>query len=533
MARFSRPLLALRWSALTASLVIGQLEHRGIRTAAGAGALAAYALWRTLRPIRFERGGWPVALPLLAEVALCVAVVEATGTHSSPFLVSLAAAAFVAGFGGGIPLVAGLVVVGLAAFAVPELVDLVHPTTAVPSVQFALELVVIGVIGGYSRFLLDEERGDGVDQALRVHDLAEVNSLLVELHGATARVSMPLDVGGVVDWTLERSEELWSPDAAAVVLRDPVTDAWDVAGMRGISLSGPSRSIELPPALASAAAGREPRREERGGMGLSPLATSGIFFPMRAHDRLVGLLAVEFLGPGHCSPTDVERMRKMVDAAALAIDSAQRLRRIAMLAAEEERARVARELHDNIGQSVVSLGFEIDRLIEVSEGRAVQQDLNALRGELSGLVSEVRTTLTELRTDVSGERDLATVLHEFVERMDARSPVPIDLTVQGEGRLPVPVEREFWRVAQEAVTNAVRHAKAHHISVRWDCDGHKGVLEVADDGIGLPDDFSRRRRFGLTGMRERAAAIGASLEVSSPPWKGTVVRMVKTTGTVT
>jgi signal transduction histidine kinase len=531
MARFLRPLLALRWSALTASLVIGLLERRGIRTAGGAGALAVYALWRTLRPIRYEHGGWPVALPLLAEVTLCVVVVETTGTHSSPFLVSLAAAAFIAGFGGGIPLVAGLVVVGGAAYGVPQLVDLARPTTAVPSAQFALELVLIGVIGAYSRYLLDEERG--VEQALRVHDLAEVNSLLVELHGATARVSMPLDVGGVVDWTLERTEELWSPDVTAVVLRDPVTDAWDIAGVRGISLPGPSRSIELPPALASAAAGREPLRDERGGTGLSPLATSGIFFPLRAHDRLVGLLAVEFLGPGQCSPTDVERMRKMVDAAALAVDSAQRLRRIAMLAAEEERARVARELHDHIGQSVVSLGFEIDRLIEVSEGRAVQQDLNALRGELSGLVSEVRATLTELRSDVSGERDLATVLHEFVERMDARSPVPIDLTVKGDGRLTVPIEREFWRVAQEAVTNAVRHARAKHISVRWACDGHEGILEVADDGIGLPDDFSRRRRFGLTGMRERAAAIGASLEVSSPPWKGTVVRMVKTARTVT
>jgi signal transduction histidine kinase len=95
-----------------------------------------------------------------------------------------------------------------------------------------------------------------------------------------------------------------------------------------------------------------------------------------------------------------------------------------------------------------------------------------------------------------------------------------------EARLRVPVEREFWRVAREAVMNAERHARASTVSVLWLCNVDGALLEVSDDGIGLPaGKAAGASGYGLLGMRERADSVGAQLEITSGPDKGTMVRM--------
>jgi signal transduction histidine kinase len=92
------------------------------------------------------------------------------------------------------------------------------------------------------------------------------------------------------------------------------------------------------------------------------------------------------------------------------------------------------------------------------------------------------------------------------------------------GRLPLVQEREVWRIAHEAVTNAEHHARAAHLRVRWECDGTSGALTVADDGRGFsPGAAGRADSYGLQGMRERADAIGARLDIESEPFVGTVI----------
>jgi signal transduction histidine kinase len=93
------------------------------------------------------------------------------------------------------------------------------------------------------------------------------------------------------------------------------------------------------------------------------------------------------------------------------------------------------------------------------------------------------------------------------------------------GRLPLPQERELWRIAQEAVTNAERHSGGRTVWVRWRCDGSHARLEVADDGVGFETrKAGRMDSYGILGMRERAAGIGATLSVDSTPGRGTTVR---------
>jgi signal transduction histidine kinase len=215
-----------------------------------------------------------------------------------------------------------------------------------------------------------------------------------------------------------------------------------------------------------------------------------------------------------------------MEPAALAIDNARWFARLRTVGADEERTRIARDLHDRIGQSLAYLAFELDRIVKANtKGDDVTKHLDRLRTDVRGVIGEVRDTLYDLRTDVTDEQDLAQTLRDFLDRVQARSDLDIRLDAQTSGRLPLLQERELWRVAQEAVTNVERHAQASKVAVTWRCDGSRAVLIVADDGIGFPAGRAGRLdSYGIIGMRERAASIGAALDISSEPGVGTTIR---------
>ena len=137
----------------------------------------------------------------------------------------------------------------------------------------------------------------------------------------------------------------------------------------------------------------------------------------------------------------------------------------------------------------------------------------------------MRDTLSDLRTDVTDERSLAETLGSFLDRVRTRSDFEVTYVHEDTGsRLPLVQERELWRVAQEAITNVERHARARHLRVHWQTDGHHALLAIADDGQGFdPDRAGRSASYGITGMRERANAIDARLSVESEPFVGTLV----------
>ena len=121
VAQFGRILSAVRWVSLSLALGLGLIEHRGPRAAVAGGVLVAYTLWRTLRPIGGEHSRWLTTAALLLEVALGVAVVEATGFARSPFLITLGVATVIAGFAGGLRVVTGMAVIAGLAVALPSL----------------------------------------------------------------------------------------------------------------------------------------------------------------------------------------------------------------------------------------------------------------------------------------------------------------------------------------------------------------------------------------------------------------------------
>jgi signal transduction histidine kinase len=161
------------------------------------------------------------------------------------------------------------------------------------------------------------------------------------------------------------------------------------------------------------------------------------------------------------------------------------------------------------------------------KGDRVTTSLEHLRKDVRGVVGEVRDTLYDLRTDVSDIADLPSVIAGFLERVHDRSGLETAVEVTGSGRLPLLQEREMWRVAQEAVTNVERHAHATSVVIRWQCDGEGAVLEVIDDGRGFErGQAGRLDSYGLLGMRERAASIGAVMVIDTAPGKGATIRCV-------
>ena len=253
------------------------------------------------------------------------------------------------------------------------------------------------------------------------------------------------------------------------------------------------------------------------------MSRSGLYAPLRARGSLVGLIALEHHEPGRYGRRELQLLDGFIDSAALAIDNARWFGRLRGMGADEERTRIARDMHDRIGQSLAYVAFELDRLTGQADG-SIKESLDGLRVEVRSVLGEVRDTLSDLRAEVSDQRGLVDTLEASLERVAARTDLLVDFRHESTGRLPLVQERELWRIAQEAITNAERHARANHLRVRWKCDGHSAQLTVADDGIGFPVEAPRRAdSFGLTGMRERANAIGATLLLESEPYVGTLV----------
>jgi signal transduction histidine kinase len=529
-ALLEQPFLWMRWGALTLGLIFAFAGHDGARALVAGGFLLAYTLWRTWRPIGFDRSGARPNMALLVELALGLAVVEATGFGHSPFLVSLGVATAVAGFAGGVRVVLGLAGIAGLAVVVSTAILATHRQLTPTSAQFAIELVLVGVVGGLSRYLVVDAQAARAGLDAHITHLSEVNDLLLDLHSATLSESTPLDLDGAARWALERLEDYFAPEVAAVVLRDPVTGHWRLAAEKSDSSPDRGRHFELPADLALAVEGSEPVAHDDLRSGLSYKSRWGLYCPLRARGELLGVLAVESHSHRHTSREDRRRLGDLAGAVALAVDNAGWLDRIHTLGIEKERSRLARELHDHVGQFVVYLGLEVDRLIDLNEGRAVQGDLRTLRGDLRELVQELRDALVDLRSDVTENQGVDAVLASFVEQVNARNAaVTVTLVADSSKRLPLSVEREFSRVAREAVTNAERHARASKISVLWRCREEDGaLLEVSDDGTGMAGSGrARASAYGLVGMRERADSVRAKLEIYSRSGEGTVVRMRK------
>jgi signal transduction histidine kinase len=226
---------------------------------------------------------------------------------------------------------------------------------------------------------------------------------------------------------------------------------------------------------------------------------------------------------------DEELIRTLAAHAAIAIENARLHERSRELSTIEERKRLARELHDSVTQTLFSIGLTAEaaaELVEADPARARDQ-LGHLQELTRTAMLEMRSLIFELRPAELETEGLAAALRKHVDVLRRLHTQEIEVEVDGERRLPPDVEKGLLRIAQEALGNALRHSGAQHVTLRLAARDSLVALRVADDGRGFdPEEAATRsRRLGLTSMRERAEALGGTLQIESTQGEGTTIEV--------
>lgn len=194
-----------------------------------------------------------------------------------------------------------------------------------------------------------------------------------------------------------------------------------------------------------------------------------------------------------------------------------------LAAQERERQRIAQELHDEIGQSLTALLLQVEGLAR-SLPHSERDDLAELSRSTRETLDQVRGVARRLRPEVLDDLGLGKAITALCARLGEQSGVDIDCSIDPElPQLAPEAELVAYRVAQEALTNTLRHSGAEHAALVLERDGDDVLLTVADDGRGIPADAEPGS--GIQGMRERALLIGARLAIDPGDGGGTTVRL--------
>lgn len=531
VAPISAPLWPFRVLALAGAVVQGRDELTSDNWQLW-GALAVSALYTValvVRPIP-HLDDLHVRFRVVLEQALFTALVMLTGAWLSPLALFLIPSAMIAGFAVGTAFAAQLAASTVVVVSVQFLNDDDASAVLGDVVLWAALLGTVVFTSGLSQRASADAARQRDAANVRVSRLAEANSLLFALQRVAQSMPASLDLDDVVDSTFTRIASLVPADTLALYFlndNDRQLELFRNVGRvvpRVVLLDDVPAAIR--PAIHSPRTVRGAHLSPMG--GLSAQAASGVYTALRARGSTIGLLAIECDVPDAHSQQQSEIVHGLAEAFGIAVDNARLFRQIRAASANEERARIARDLHDHIGSSLAFLGFEVDRAQELeARGDAVGPVLGELREHLTGVISEIRETLHDLRTDVTDQRDLAVVLHDHLGRVRSRSALSTSLDIDAAFRPPRPVEREVWQVALEAITNVERHAHATTMHVEYRTSARRLFLRVSDDGVGLNSGPTPADRYGMVGMRERAERINATLAVqpASADGRGTTVTL--------
>jgi signal transduction histidine kinase len=259
-----------------------------------------------------------------------------------------------------------------------------------------------------------------------------------------------------------------------------------------------------------------------------PSMRSFLGVPILAHGEVIGAFYLtEKRGAAAFDDDDEEVIQLLAAHAAIAIENAELHERSRELSTIEERKRLARELHDSVTQTLFSIGLTAEAASELvrSDPQRARAELETLQELTQAALEEMRSLIFELRPAELETDGLAAALAKHVDVLRRLYPQRIELSFDGDGRLPSPVERGLLRIAQEALTNALRHADAERVELVLDARDSHARLRVVDDGRGFDVDAARARHLGLTSMRERAEALGGRLAIDSTPGRGTAVEV--------
>ncbi|WP_412742315.1 GAF domain-containing sensor histidine kinase [Krasilnikovia sp. MM14-A1004] len=514
----TQDLAELRWIALLAIAALPALltpDHRIAAplgrfaevtiTGLAAGSVAAAADLTGTVDAGF---GAEAVLPYLA-VPLLTAALRRRPTEGAALL-GVAAVAMVAGglMGGGVP-----------------------PITQPGYLAACGQWLVLGAIVTFAadtmRQLMQpaEQQPQPYAEATRL--LTQLRSVARSLPGAT------LDPGGISEHLLEELR-VAAPGNRAAVLSASGGGRLVVLAQTGAERVDWEVTLDADSAIADAWASQQPQVASRSQARTHAGAeVSSLVVPLVAGVRTIGLVILESDVPQAYPPAVVSGVLEVTGPAALRLEAALLFDDVRSLATNEERQRLAREIHDGVAQELVMVGYGIDNaqatLPEGAEEAA--EELRILRGEVTRVITELRLSLFELRSEVDRNGGLAAAIAEYARTLGTSAGLRVHFTFdESTARLPAATEAELLRIAQEAITNARKHAGASNLWVTCTVDPPYAEIEVSDDGKGFADDRPDGR-YGLAIMAERAERIRGRLEIRPRHPSGTTVAVKLGTST--
>jgi signal transduction histidine kinase len=252
--------------------------------------------------------------------------------------------------------------------------------------------------------------------------------------------------------------------------------------------------------------------------------------PMRTKEQVLGVLSLIGAAGQQFNADERALLAAIADQVAVTVENVRLRAEAEQVALLQERERLARDLHDSVTQSLYSLTLWIEagqRSARAGDLAHVEEYLERLEESSRQAIRDMRLLVYELRPPALEYEGLVGALQERLDAVEKRSGIQAQLVVQGDVDLPSEVEEGLYRIAQEALNNALKHAGASTIIVRLRVGSDDVELEVADDGAGFDRGaINDTGGMGLTNMHQRATQLGGTLCIVSTPGEGTRVRAV-------
>ena len=246
--------------------------------------------------------------------------------------------------------------------------------------------------------------------------------------------------------------------------------------------------------------------------------------PLKVDTKVIGILNI-LNKPSELTQEDMRIIDLFADQAAIIIEHVRLQYQAEQLAVLEERQRLARELHDSVTQALYSVTLYADAArmaFSAQKWEALERNLQEVRNMSREAMYDMRLLVFELRPFMLETEGLASALRARLAAVEGRSGLKTQVLVDEERRLPLKIEEELYRIAQEALNNVVKHAGATQVQVQLKYAEKTVSMEMIDDGKGYdPEAVRQSGGFGLQGIQERVQQLGGALKIESAPLSGT------------
>jgi PAS domain S-box-containing protein len=253
--------------------------------------------------------------------------------------------------------------------------------------------------------------------------------------------------------------------------------------------------------------------------------------PLMVQEHMIGWLSLHGSEPFAYTRHQANLAQTIANQAATAIENARLYEQARRLAILEERQRLARELHDSVSQALYGIGLGARTARTLVERAALAETLKATLGEpleyvlslADAALAEMRALIFELRPDSLEREGLVAALARQASALETRHKLEVHTQWADEPELPFEAKETLYRICQEALNNVAKHARASRVDISLQANPSEVRLEVRDNGMGFDPTQPHRGHMGLRSMQERAARMGATLDIESAPGEGTRV----------